>query len=108
VVFNTSSPICGNAALRQALSGSLRIHDLIHSSIGRFGQPAEGLFPPGILGHDPGRRSYSLEPEKVTELLKSSGLSLPIKLQASVHPLLLDRYGSLTKALFKTWADIGV
>lgn len=42
------------------------------------------------------------------ELLSSSGISLPIELQASVHPILQDRYSSLLKALFKEWSDIGV
>src|SRR5207249_6769609 len=108
IILNTRSALGRNAALRRALAGSVRMHDLIRSTIGRFAQPAEGLYPPGILGHDPGRRSYSLDQEKVKELLASTGLSFPIRVQASVHPMLLDRYASLTKALFKHWSEIGV
>jgi len=108
VVFNTSSPVCRIREVRQALSGIVRTHDLVRSALGRLAQPAEGLLPPGILGHDPGIRSYPLELEKVTELLNSSGVSLPIELKASVHPILQDRYSSLLKALFKEWSDIGV
>jgi ABC-type oligopeptide transport system substrate-binding subunit len=38
----------------------------------------------------------------------SSGIARPIRLKASVHPLLRDRYGSLLTALFSVWADLGV
>src|SRR5206468_4479307 len=79
IILNTASPLGRNAALRRALAGSVRMHDLIRSTIGRFAQPAEGLYPPGILGHDPGRRSYSLDQEKVKELLDLTGLSFPIR-----------------------------
>ena len=97
-----------NPMLRWGLSGILRSQDLVHGTLGRFAQPAEGILPPGVLGHEPGRRRFSLEREKVLELLHSSRLPMPIHLKAAVHPILQDRYASLTRALFKVWADIGV
>src|SRR4029079_17166312 len=108
IIVNTTSPLGRHAALRRALAGSVHMHDLVRSTMGRSAQPAEGLYPPGILGHDPGRRSYPLEPEKLKELLVSSELNFPIRLQASVHPLLLDRYAALTRELFKYWSELGV
>lgn len=86
----------------------MRTHDLVRRTLGRFAQPAEGLYPPGILGHDAGRRRTPLAREKAEELLKRSSLKRPLKLRASVHPILQDRYHSLTAALLKTWADVGV
>lgn len=108
VVFNWFSPICKNLQLRKALSGVLRTRDLVRRTLGRFAEPAEGLLPPGILGHDPGKRSQPIPIEKATELIQSSGLSLPIKLHACVHPILQDRYSSFLKDLLQSWKDLGI
>ncbi len=106
--FNSYSKLGQNADLRKALSGVIRVHDLIRGTLGRYALPAEGLIPPGILGHDPGRRRQSLSQEQIHELIKNTGFELPIRVRASVHPLLLDRYSALTKAIFSIWSEIGV
>lgn len=108
VLVNTRSPMGNILEIRQALGGILRTHDLVRSTLGRFAQPAEGLLPPGILGHDPGRRRQPLTREKAIALLESAKLPKPIRLRAAVHPIMQDRYESLTSTLLKTWADIGV
>lgn len=107
-LFNSASPIVQIQTVRQALCGIVRSHDLVRGTLGRFAQPAEGFLPPGILGHDPGRRRHPETREKALELLESSKVPLPIHLKASVHPIFQDRYASLTKALFEVWSDIGV
>lgn len=107
-VFNTFSEICKNLNVRRALAGIIRTRDLVRSTLGRFADPAEGLLPPGILGHEPDRRSRPVSMEKAAELLQSSGFSIPIQLKASVHPILQDRYSSFTKALLRSWQDLGV
>ena len=38
------------------LGGRCSTQDLVWRTLGRFAQPAVGLIPPGMLGHDPGRR----------------------------------------------------
>ena len=108
IAFNNSNAVAGIPALREALCGIVQTHDLVWRTLGRFAQPAEGLLPPGILGHDPGRRRSHISREKAIELLESTGLPLPIRLKAAVHPILQDRYSSLTRALFQTWSEIGV
>lgn len=107
-VFGETSPAAQIEALRKALCGSIQTHDLVWRTIGRFAQPAEGLLPPGILGHDPGRRRAAISREKAIELVQSTGLPLPIHLKAAVHPILQDRYDALTKAVFQVWAELGV
>src|SRR4029079_1865270 len=64
LLWNQSSPFF---ALRQALTSVIRTQDLVRSALGRLGQPANGLLPPGILGHDPGRRRYPVSIEKGKE-----------------------------------------
>lgn len=107
-IFNDRSEISRTEELRKALCGAVRIDDLVRGTLGRFAQPATGLIPPGILGHDPGRRRQPLLQQEAFELIESSKLPTPIRLKTAVHPIFQDRYQSLTKALFKNWADIGV
>lgn len=107
-LFNTNSPICSIPVVRQALSGIVRVHDLVRGALGRLAQPAEGLVPPGLLGHDSGRRHQPCTKEKAQELLRASTLELPITLRVAVHPVLRERYGALAKALFDGWRQLGV
>ncbi|HYB52293.1 MAG TPA: ABC transporter substrate-binding protein, partial [Thermoanaerobaculia bacterium] len=107
-VFHASSQAGSSEPLRRALAGSLRIQDLVWGTLGRFALPATGLIPPGILGHDAGRRQVHLTREKAIEMIRSSGLSLPIRLRASVHPILLNQYAALTQEVLRVWADLGV
>ncbi len=108
VVFNLTSPICKNLNIRKALAGVIRTRDLVRRTLGRFAEPAEGILPPGILGHDPGKRSQPITPDKAAELIQTAGLSLPITLRASVHPIIQDRYSSFLKDLLRSWQELGV
>ncbi|MEK6286897.1 MAG: ABC transporter substrate-binding protein [Acidobacteriota bacterium] len=109
VMFNSlTGPVGQNLSVRRALSGVVRTHDLVWQTLGRFSQPAVCLIPPGMLGHDPGRRRHMLTREEAIEMLRAAEVTPPIRLKASVHPLLQDRYGSLLKTLFSIWSELGV
>ncbi|HEX7251311.1 MAG TPA: ABC transporter substrate-binding protein, partial [Thermoanaerobaculia bacterium] len=107
-VFHSASPAGSNAMLRQALVGAARAQDLVWGALGRFALPATGLIPPGIFAHDAGRRHSHLSREKAAEMVRSAGLPLPVRLKASIHPILQNQYGALTQALFRAWAELGV
>jgi ABC-type transport system substrate-binding protein len=104
VMFHRDTP----PALRRALASASRVQDLVWGTLGRFALPATGLLPPGILGHDPGRRQSHLSREKAVELIREAGIALPARLRASVHPILLDQYAGLTEALLRAWKELGV
>jgi ABC-type transport system substrate-binding protein len=108
LAFNMTSQYGSNHPLRRAMSGVVRLHDLVWRTLGRIAQPATGIIPPGVLGHDAGRRRSPLTREQAAELVRSSGLELPVRLHAAVHPLFQDRYRALTDALFGVWSEIGV
>jgi ABC-type transport system substrate-binding protein len=108
VLFSSASAVASRRDVRKALSGVVRTQDVVRRTLGRFAQPAEGLLPPGILGHDPGRRRHPIPRESALESLDASGLPRPLRLAAAVHPVLQDRYASLTSALLSAWADLGV
>jgi ABC-type transport system substrate-binding protein len=108
-LFNCATgPYGSNVAVRRALSGVVRTHDLVWQTLGRFAQPAVCLIPPGMLGHDPGRRREALTREEAIAMLRAADITERIKLRASVHPLLQDRYGSLLRNLFELWSELGV
>ncbi|HJZ13400.1 MAG TPA: ABC transporter substrate-binding protein, partial [Acidobacteriota bacterium] len=109
VLFNDQSPLSKVPQIRKALNGVVRVDDLVRATLGRFAHPAHGLLPPGILGHDPGKRPrQTILQESAVELLSTAGVSRPIRLKAAVHPLFQDRYKSITEELFKAWLEIGV
>lgn len=108
-IFNsTSGSVAQNLELRRALSGVVRTHDLVWQTLGRFAQPAVCLIPPGMLGHDPGRRHQTLTREEAMTMLAAAGFDGPITLRAAVHPIFLDRYKSLLTSLFSIWSELGV
>jgi ABC-type transport system substrate-binding protein len=109
VVFNTrTGPVTRHPDVRRALSGVIQTTDLVWRTLGRLGQPATCLIPPGILGHDPGKKRTPLELDEARKLLESSGVSTPIRLRARVHPSLQDHWQSLLTALFSLWFELGV
>ncbi len=109
VMFNSlTGPVAQNAIVRRALLGVVRTHDLVWQTLGRFSQPAVCLIPPGMLGHDPGRRRRILTRDEALDMLRASGVTTPTRLRASVHPLLQDRYGSLLRTLFSIWSELEV
>ncbi len=107
ILFHHAGPLARHREVRRALAGVVRVHDLVWRTLGRFAQPAVGLVPPGMLGHDPGRRRQTLSRERASELLAAAGLRPPLELRAAIHPLLQNRYGALTRSLLREWQALG-
>jgi ABC-type transport system substrate-binding protein len=109
VLFNSlTGPNARSLPIRRALAASVRARELVWRTLGSFAEPAQCLIPPGMLGHDPGRRGHLLTREETSDMLRSAGVEPPIRLSASVHPLFQDRYSALLKALASVWAELGV
>ena len=106
VLFRDSSRLA-EPRLRRALVAAARTQDLVRQALGRFAQPAQGLFPPGVLGHDPARRS---PPAAAAEEIEAAleGIERPLTLVAAVNPAYHDRYQKLTRDLFARWRGLGV
>ncbi|HEY3176911.1 MAG TPA: ABC transporter substrate-binding protein [Candidatus Polarisedimenticolia bacterium] len=109
LIFPTHAGAAGRSeAVRHALAGLVRTHDLVWQTLGRFAQPAVGLIPPGMLGHDPGRRRHLISLQEARSRLRAAGAPESFTLKAAVHPVVRDRYGSLLDALFSEWKELGV
>ena len=78
-LFNcgSGSQLGSNPALRRALAGVTRSQDFVWGALGRFALPATGLLPPGILGHDAGRRRALLPREAARRSPSRGGTDAP-------------------------------
>ncbi|HVE72486.1 MAG TPA: ABC transporter substrate-binding protein [Thermoanaerobaculia bacterium] len=107
-MLNQQRPLGANPDIRRAVFGIVRIEQLVRRTLNRLARPATGLFPPGIAGHDAGRRLRAAQIEQVKEWLDRSGFTTPIVLHAAVDPALLERCGAFTRALIDAWKEIGI
>ena len=113
VLFQTRRGPTAEHELRRALCGVVRRHELVWRTLGRFAQPAAGFLPPGILGHDAGRRTRQLSIRRARQLVRrvlaeAGKKGETLGLRAVVQPLLLERYGELIEGLAKLWRPLGV
>jgi ABC-type transport system substrate-binding protein len=107
VLFNAiSSPTAQNRDVRRALAGVVQPRDLVWRTMGAEAEPACCFIPPGILGHDPGRRRRRpLSAEEAAAMIECSGAASPLRLRAAVLPRISE---PVVERLFATWAELGV
>ncbi len=108
LVFNSASPTARHHQLRRALAGLIRVQAIVWQTLGRTAVPATGLIPPGMLGHDPGRRLPSLDRERAAELLREAGVDGELQLAAVVSPKFVERHDAFVARIFEAWAELGV
>jgi peptide/nickel transport system substrate-binding protein/oligopeptide transport system substrate-binding protein len=108
VIFNTTSgPVARDVAVRRAVAGVTRAESLVWQTLGRRAVPATGLIPPGMLGHDLGRKLSSLGREEAAALLRDAGRA-GAELRVAVGTRFAERYGALLDALFAAWSETGI
>jgi len=94
-VFNTHSGPLKNKRLRQTLAQSIDVSNVVRQTLGRLGIPAQGLIPPGLLGHDSTYAPRMPEPS-------SAAIDEPtseIELTAVLNPVFFGEYAALTREL---------
>ncbi|HXT20655.1 MAG TPA: ABC transporter substrate-binding protein [Thermoanaerobaculia bacterium] len=108
LLFSAAGALGSSPGARRALGGALKLHDFVHAALGRLAQPATGVLPPGVLGHDSSARRAPLAREEAEGLLLASGLRRPLHLRAAVHPVLQDRYAGVTAAILLAWNELNI
>jgi ABC-type transport system substrate-binding protein/tRNA A-37 threonylcarbamoyl transferase component Bud32 len=108
LLFNSYGPETRHPEVRRLLAAAFNTYDLVWRTLGRFAQPATSLIPPGLLGHDAGRRPRRLELEAAMSELAESGRSLPVELRLLVHPVMLGKYRPLLTELEVAWRRLGI
>ncbi len=108
VLFSGRSPLVRDQRARRALAGVVRVQALVWKTLGRRAVPATGLVPPGMLGHDPGRRLSVLDRARAEELLRDAGVTPGARLAAAVSPKFAENQAILLESIFEMWSELGV
>ena len=78
LIMNTEIPPLDNVFVRRAISHALN-RDLQMRVAQGFFTHAEGMLPPVMPGYNPRLRGYDYNPDKAREILRESGLPLPLR-----------------------------
>lgn len=77
LIMNTEIPPLDNVLVRRAISHAVNRDRRMGVAQGFFTH-AEGMLPPVMPGYNPRLRGYDYNPDKSRELLRESGLALPL------------------------------
>ena len=78
LIMNTEIPPLDNVLVRRAISHAVN-RDLRMRVAQGFFTHAEGMLPPVMPGYNPRLRGYDYNPDKAREILRESGLPLPLR-----------------------------
>ena len=77
LILNTEIPPLNNVLVRRAINHAINRDLRMHVAQG-VNTHAEGAIPPTVRGYNPRLRGYDYNPARARELLRESGLSLPL------------------------------
>jgi peptide/nickel transport system substrate-binding protein len=80
VGFNTKIPPLDKLAVRQAIAYGLDRGAVVRSFYAGRGTVAKEFMPPQLFGYAKNVKTYPFNPERSKSLLRSAGLSLPVKI----------------------------
>lgn len=80
VALNTEIPPLDNVLVRRAINHALNRDRRMRVALG-YESHAEGAIPPTMPGYNPRLRGYEYNPAKARELLRESGMVLPLRTQ---------------------------
>jgi peptide/nickel transport system substrate-binding protein len=78
--INQAKPPMNKLKVRQAVAYGLNRAQVVKAFWGGRGVVAKEFMPPGLFGYSKKVQTYSYNPSKAKSLLRSAGLSLPVKL----------------------------
>ena len=90
IILNTTIPPLNNRLVRQAINHAINRDLRMHVAQGRSTH-AEGMLPPIVSGYNPRLRGYDYNPDKAREILRKSGLPLPLHTVLWHDPIYSDK-----------------
>ena len=100
IAFNIHRPPLDSEQIRQQLARAVDSRLLVKRKLGRLGIPADGILPPGLLGHESMESTRSSSPSVFPHL--------GIRLTACISPRHQGRYAGLAEEVFQIWEKMGV
>lgn len=98
LAFNVHQGPLKDKSLRQKLAQTIDVASIVRQTLGRVAVPAQGLIPPGLLGHDSSftKRTQELPAPNTT---KSDSV---IELTAVVNPVFFGEYAAFTREIARS------
>ncbi|HSE26338.1 MAG TPA: ABC transporter substrate-binding protein, partial [Pyrinomonadaceae bacterium] len=100
-VFNCHRGPLKDKRLRQRLARSINVANIVRQTLGRLAVPAQGLIPPGLLGHDSAYTSRVT----TTSVTSTSETHDEIELTAAVNPVFFGEYAALAREIARSAAE---
>jgi ABC-type oligopeptide transport system substrate-binding subunit len=97
LAFNVHKGPLKDKHLRQTLAASIDVDTIVRQTLGRIAVPAQGLIPPGLLGHD---SSFTTRTKDATAIGKKHDEE--IELTAVVNPVFLGEYAAFTREVARS------
>jgi ABC-type transport system substrate-binding protein/serine/threonine protein kinase len=109
VGFNVHRPILADVGLRRSLAQAVDVPGTVRRTLGRLAIPANGLIPPGLLGHSAGQGRETRSPSPLTPAESASYTvsKQTRELAAAVHPSYFGEYAALFKELSEAFREMG-
>jgi ABC-type transport system substrate-binding protein len=98
LAFNIHKGPLKDKRLRQALSASIDVANIVRQTLGRIAVPAQGLIPPGLLGHDSSFTSKAADAASAPSRRQDE----EIELTAVVNPVFFGEYAAFTREIARS------
>ncbi|HLE62463.1 MAG TPA: ABC transporter substrate-binding protein, partial [Pyrinomonadaceae bacterium] len=101
VAFNKHRGPLSDKLLRQTLAQSVDVASLVRQTLGRLAVPANGLIPPGLLGHD------SAYVQRIPRSVPANHEqpATEIELTAVLNPVYFGEFAALARELFRIFRE---
>ncbi|HSB27028.1 MAG TPA: ABC transporter substrate-binding protein [Pyrinomonadaceae bacterium] len=104
LVFNLHKGPLKDKRLRATLAASIDVENIVRQTLGRIAVPAQGLIPPGLLGHD---SSFTKRTSDATSVA-SQKQDEEIELTAVVNPVFFGEYAAFTREIARSLREHNV
>ncbi len=98
LVFNLNKGPLRDKHLRQKLAQAIDVGSIVRQTLGRIAVPAQGLIPPGLLGHD----SSFITPQQESPAEHVTKHDTAIELTAVVNPVFFGEYAAFTREIARS------
>ena len=98
LAFNVNKGPLKDKRLRQTLAASVDVDTIVRQTLGRVAIPAQGLIPPGLLGHDSSFATRTKDATAATGRKQDE----EIELTAVVNPVFLGEYAAFTREIARS------
>ena len=102
--FNVHQGPLTNRELRKRLVATIDVSRIVKQTLGHVAQPATGLIPPGLLGHDP----RQAPPSGHGSGSASQAASEEVHLTAAMHPIFASEYKAFATVLTQELRSAGI